>query len=169
FKRVEAAYAHYAYVCPVRQTARFASSQNQAPVYLYHWALNQTVKGGANHADHIGYQTMNDDVWEYSDAQRDVAETMHAYWTSFITTGNPNTLKGRASDRPVWLEYRKANVMVFGRGNDERAGGGGVGVTAKMEPDEWSSEECPFWKNGGIGGGYPTCDDIKESTLKVRD
>uniref|UniRef100_A0A0W0FR75 Carboxylic ester hydrolase n=1 Tax=Moniliophthora roreri TaxID=221103 RepID=A0A0W0FR75_MONRR len=145
FKRVEAAYAHYAYVCPVRQTAHFASSQTQAPVYVYHWALNQTVKGGANHGDHIGYQTMDDDVLQYSDVQRDVAETMHAYWTSFITMGDPNALKGRASDRPVWLEYRKANIMVFGRGNDERAGGGGVGVTAKMEQDGWSSEECPFW------------------------
>jgi acetylcholinesterase len=148
YKRVEAAYAQYAYICPVRQTAHIASDNEATPVYLYHWALNQTVKGGANHGDHIGYQTMNDDVLEYSDAQREVAWTLHAYWTSFITTGNPNTLKGRASDRPMWSEYQKdglGEVMVFGRGNDERAGGGGVGVAAKMEPDEWSREECNFW------------------------
>ncbi|KAK7052848.1 hypothetical protein VNI00_004167 [Paramarasmius palmivorus] len=146
FKRVEAAYAHYAYVCPVRQTARIAAEHT--PVYLYHWALNQTVKGGANHADHIGYQTMNDDVLEYSDAQKEVALTMHAYWTSFIATGSPNALRERTSYIPFWSEYKTSQeVMVFGRGNDERAGGSGVGVSAKMEPDEWSSVECNFWWN----------------------
>jgi acetylcholinesterase len=138
FKRVEAAYAHYAYICPVRQTVNLAAPNQAAPVYLYHWALNQTVKGGANHGDHIGYQTMDYAVQEYSEAQKEVAWAMHAYWTSFITTGDPNAIQGRAAQRAEWARYDVGDphVMVFGQGNDERAGGNGVGEAAKMEKDE---------------------------------
>ncbi|KAJ7127069.1 carboxylesterase [Mycena epipterygia] len=147
FKRVEAAYAQYAYICPVRQTAHYAAPNQAAPVYLYHWTLNQTVKGGANHGDHIGYQTMDAGVLGYSEAQREVAWSLHAYWTSFITTGNPNSIRGRAAGRAEWARYdtKDPRVMVFGEGNDERAGGNGVGTAAKMQGDEWSRKECDFW------------------------
>ncbi|KAJ6513308.1 carboxylesterase family protein [Mycena sanguinolenta] len=149
FKRVEAAYAHYAYVCPVRQTATLAAHNQEPPVYLYHWALNQTVKGGANHGDHMSYQTMDAAVLEYSEAQSEVAWALHAYWTSFITTGDPNSIRGRAAGRAEWTRYdtEDPRVMVFGKGNDERAGGEELGVTAEMEEDEWSKTECSFWWN----------------------
>ncbi|KAF5347154.1 hypothetical protein D9758_011094 [Tetrapyrgos nigripes] len=149
FKRGEAAYAHYAYVCPVRQTVNLASSTQTEPVYLYHWALNQTVKSGANHGDHIHYQTMDQDVLEYSESQKEVAWMLHAYWTSFITLGDPNALKGRAADRPQWVRYDTSDpkVMVFGEGNDERAGGNGTGISVQMEADNWSRTECNFWWN----------------------
>ncbi|KAJ7707792.1 carboxylesterase family protein [Mycena rosella] len=149
FKRVEAAYAQYAYICPVRQTANLAAPNQAAPVYLYHWALNQTVKGGANHGDHLWYQTMDAAVQDYSEAQKEVAWALHAYWTSFITTGNPNSIRGRAADRAEWVKYntKDPRVLVFGEGNDERAGGNDVGVAATMKRDEWSSKECDFWWN----------------------
>jgi triacylglycerol lipase len=35
--------------------------------------------------------------------------------------------------------------MVFGEGNDERAGGSGKGVAAQLAEDEWSRWECDFW------------------------
>jgi triacylglycerol lipase len=116
-------------------------------VYLYHWALNSTVKGGANHGDHLSYQTMDATVQEYSEAQKEVAWAMHAYWTSFITTGNPNSIRGRAGWRAEWVRYntKDPQVMIFGEGNDERAGGDGVGVATKMDKDEWSGKECDFW------------------------
>ena len=40
FKRIEAAYAQFAYIAPVRHTAHFASTASppQAPVYLYQFA-----------------------------------------------------------------------------------------------------------------------------------
>ncbi|KAF8206497.1 carboxylesterase family protein [Mycena galopus ATCC 62051] len=147
FKRVEAAYAHYAYVCPVRQTATLAAPNQEPAVYLYHWALNRTVKGGANHGDHISYQTMDAGVRAYSEAQKEVAWALHAYWTSFITTGNPNTIRGRAGGRPEWKRYdtKDPRLLIFGEGNDERAGGVGLGVSAQMEKDEWSRKECDFW------------------------
>lgn len=154
YKRVEAAYGHYAYVCPVRQTAHFASSQGD-PVFLYRWALNMTVQGGANHADQLPYEAFDAEVRSLSKAQEEVAGTLHAYFTSFIIAGDPNALGGSYPDRPVWERYSDApqegRVMMFGEGNDERAGGTGTGVAAKMWPDEWSARECEFWwKKTGI-------------------
>lgn len=35
--------------------------------------------------------------------------------------------------------------MVFGEGNDERAGGSGVGIAAQVVDDDWSRKECNFW------------------------
>ena len=85
FKRLEQAYAHFAYVAPVRQTAQFAAAaEDGAPVYLYHFAVNSSVLGGADHGDHNGFSTNDRDVRERSESLRDVAGSMHAYWTSFI-------------------------------------------------------------------------------------
>ncbi|RAK97272.1 putative extracellular lipase [Aspergillus ibericus CBS 121593] len=146
FKRLEAAYGHYAYVCPVRQTAHFASSLSEEPIFLYRWALNKTVLGGANHADQMEYETFNPAVRSISDAQEEVAGMFHAYVTSFVVHGDPNALKGRWEGRPRWERYRagKADgekVMVFGEGNDERAGGVGKGVAAQLVGDEWGRRE----------------------------
>ncbi|KAJ5154431.1 Carboxylesterase type B [Penicillium coprophilum] len=123
YKRIEAAYGHYAYVAPVRQTAQFASSQG-APVYLYHWALPRTVVGRANHADNMYYETYDSAITGISDSQKELSGTLHAYLTSFITTGDPNLVPGRYS-RPEWKPFQPADkmVMVFGEGNDELIGG----------------------------------------------
>lgn len=147
YKRTEAAYGHYAYVCPVRQTASLAAPFQEQPVFLYHWALNRTVKGGANHADQIQYETMLEEVINFSPKQKEVAETFHAYVTSFITTGNPNKLAGRQAQRPAWEAFDIADpkVTIFGEGNDERAGGEGMGLTVQVVPDTWAKEECDFW------------------------
>ncbi|KAF9895188.1 hypothetical protein FE257_000090 [Aspergillus nanangensis] len=150
FRRVEAAYGHYAYACPVRQTATFASRGQDAPVFLYRWALNKTVLGGANHGDQVAYETYDAEVRGVSPAQEEMAGSLHAYFTSFIATGDPNAVAGRYAQRPAWERYDATaeegkRVMVFGEGNDERAGGGRTGVTAQMQRDEWSWRECDFW------------------------
>ena len=147
YKRVEAAYAHYAYVCPVRQTADFASSGQDLPVYVYHWALNKTVKGGANHGDNMYYEAFPEDITSISNVQREVSGNYHAYVTSFITSGDPNAIQGRFGDRPKWERYERASgrVMTFGMGNDERAGGSGKGIAAEMRGSDWIREECEFW------------------------
>ncbi|XMA16453.1 hypothetical protein WAI453_009244 [Rhynchosporium graminicola] len=147
FKRVEASYAQYAYVCPVRQTADISSSFQEPPVYVFHWALNKTVKGGANHGDNIYYKDFQDEVTSISEAQREVSGKYHAYVTSFITQGDPNAIQGRFADRPKWEKYNRKSegVMTFGKGNDERAGGTGVGIAAQMLGSEWVKKECDFW------------------------
>ncbi|GKZ31285.1 hypothetical protein AbraIFM66950_011644 [Aspergillus brasiliensis] len=156
FKRLEAAYGHYAYACPVRQTAGFVSADSdEQPVFLYRWALNKTVIGGANHGDQMEYETFNPGVRDISENQREVAGLFHAYVTSFVVFGDPNVLGGRYKGREVWERYRLddgvGKVMVFGEGNDERAGGDGVGVAARLKRDDWGVKECGFWsKRSGI-------------------
>lgn len=148
YKRVEASYAHYAYVCPVRQTAHIASFiEDQPPVFVFHWALNKTVKGGANHGDNMYYESFPEDVTSISEAQREVSGKYHAYVTSFITKGDPNAIEGRFKDRPRWEEYTRENevAMTFGKGNDERAGGVEMGVAAQMVGSDWVKKECDFW------------------------
>ncbi|KAF2141335.1 uncharacterized protein K452DRAFT_272108 [Aplosporella prunicola CBS 121167] len=154
FKRAEAAYAHYAYVCPVHSTAYHASSGQDAPVYMYHWAVNRTVLQGANHGDQKWYETYEDsERRRFSSFQERLAGEVHAYWTSFITQkGDPNALGGRFADRPRWEAFKKGEnekLMVFGEGNDEMAGGTGVGVTSKMIDDTWALKECEWWWSKG--------------------
>ncbi|OHF03144.1 carboxylesterase [Colletotrichum orchidophilum] len=152
YKRAEAAYGHYAYTCPVRQTAIWGSrSSNDPPVYLYHWALNKTALYGANHGDQMRYQTYNAEVRSISPKQDEIAGFMHAYATSFIVHGDPNTIKGKFKDRPEWLPFsgRKGenvgNTMIIGQGNDERAGGSGLGTSAQFKDYKWAEKECNFW------------------------
>ncbi|KAK6066275.1 extracellular lipase [Seiridium cupressi] len=154
YRRAEAAYGNYAYSCPVRQTAAWGN-KNAAdpPVYLYHWALNKTATYGANHGDQMRYQTYNPEVRSISPAQDEVAGLMHAYVTSFITRGDPNKPSStRFPKRLEWLPWSgdqggldKGKTTVFGKGNDERAGGTSGGVSAQFIDDDWRKKECDFW------------------------
>lgn len=132
YSRIEAAYGHYAYVAPVRQTAHFASSQG-SPVYLYHWAFPR-ITLGASHADNMYYETYNKSITDISEFQRELSGTLHAYLTSFITTGDPNALRHRYPHRPPWSPFKpdKAKAMIFGDGNDES-----MGVPWALLPDLW--------------------------------
>jgi carboxylesterase type B len=145
YKRIEAAYAHYAYVAPVRQTAEFASSQG-ASVYLYHWALPRTVVGRANHGDNMYYETYNTGITGISRSQRELSGNLHAYLTSFITKGDPNAISGRYGDRPEWKCFKPddTRVMVFGEGNEELIGGE-TAPPAKCIADDWARDETKFW------------------------
>ncbi|WQF81194.1 Putative carboxylesterase, type B, carboxylesterase type B, alpha/Beta hydrolase [Colletotrichum destructivum] len=154
YKRAEAAYGHYAYTCPVRQTAVWGSRHaGDPPVYLYHWALNKTALYGANHGDQMRYQTYNAEVRSISPKQDEIAAAMHAYATSFIVHGDPNRFKARSDDGlPEWLPFgggtqgeEAGKTMVLGEGNDERAGGSGLGTTARFAAYNWAEKECDFW------------------------
>lgn len=145
YKRIEAAYGHYAYVAPVRQSAHFAASQG-IPVYLYHWALPRTVVGRANHGDNMYYETYNSDITGLSESQKELSGTLHAYITSFITQGDPNAISGRYGRRPQWEPFVSddARVMIFGQDNEELIGGESA-PAAKFVEDDWSKEETEFW------------------------
>lgn len=150
YKRVEAAYGHYAYACPVRQTANLVSTGQNAPIFLYRWALNKTVQGGANHGDQMAYETFNPEVRDISKDQEEVSGMLHSYFTSFIVRGDPNAFQGRYAHRPIWEAYDASRdsgkrIMIFGEENDERAGGNGRGTLAQIADDEWSRRECEFW------------------------
>ncbi|KAL3481876.1 Alpha/Beta hydrolase protein [Aspergillus californicus] len=146
YKRIEAAYGHYAYVAPVRQTAEFASKQG-IPVYLYNWALPRTIVGRANHGDNMYYETYNSEITGISTSQRELSGTVHAYLTSFITRGDPNVVGGGLyGGRPVWRAYEGAEpgILVFGEGNEELIGGA-TAPAARFLGDGWAREETEFW------------------------
>jgi len=162
YKRVEAAYGQWAYISPVRQTVHFATtpalgnstarSTNtnvKVPIYLYHFAVNKTIYGGASHGDQGEYVTHSQSIVKFSKSQGQIASQMHAYWTSFILTSDPNAVKGDWPDRPVWPAYDAAGVngqkMVFGEGNNEWTGGKDTGTPAKVTDDTWMRKECEFW------------------------
>lgn len=149
YKRVEAAYGHYAYVAPVRQTAELASSApNHPPVYLYQWAAVSSVLNGAQHADNMRYEVCDPGVVGRSSNQARLARTLHAYVTSFITRGgDPNAGAGGGwVERPAWEAYgREApRAMVFGLSNEELIGGG-LGEAATLVEDSWGRRESEFW------------------------
>lgn len=150
FRRMETAYGHYAYTCPVRQTAIWGSKNAppEPPVFLYHWALNKTALFGANHGDQMRYQTYNPEVREISEAQDEVSGKFHAYCVSFITRGDPSALKkGKFAKREEWTPWKdgQASTMLLGEGNDERAGGTSKGIAAQMVDYKWAEKECEFW------------------------
>jgi acetylcholinesterase len=154
FKRLEAAYAHFAYIAPVRHTAHLASKPPTVsdgskipPVYLYHFGVEKSIIGGSNHGDHQFHVDQEKNLVDYSQSQREISEKMHAYWTSFIISGDPNAIEG--VERPHWEEYKTeespGRKIVFGLGNNEMAGGRDKGVIAEMRDDTWARRECDFW------------------------
>ncbi|RDW76514.1 Carboxylic ester hydrolase [Aspergillus mulundensis] len=147
YKRLEAAYAHYACVAPVRQTAHFASSQNPGGIWLYHWALPRTVVGRANHGDNMFYETYDAEITGISPTQRELSGVLHAYLTSFIVAGDPNAVRGWYGDRPVWGVYKaeRPGVLGFGEGIGELVGGGNEGAVAMFVDDAWAREQTRFW------------------------
>ncbi|GME22774.1 Sphingosine-1-phosphate lyase [Neofusicoccum parvum] len=152
YKRAEAAYAHYAYVCPVYANALHASPE--VPVYVYRWATNSSVLRGADHGDQKPYETYTRAARGGSPLHEQMAGELHAYWTSFITqSGDPNALEGsRAAGRVPWQPFRKGErevKMLFGEGNDELAGGSGVGVASQMVDATWARKECDWWFSKG--------------------
>ncbi|KAI1503746.1 putative extracellular lipase [Biscogniauxia marginata] len=146
YKRIEAAYAHYAYVSPVRQTAHFAGPH--VPVYLYHWAPISSIIGGASHADNMAYEVRDPAVCAESKAQDELSGIHHAYVTSFICTGDPNKIAGAYGDRPEWIAHQgpEPKKIVFGMGNEELVGGD-IGTPAVVVDDVWTKKESDFWWN----------------------
>ncbi|KAK7947001.1 uncharacterized protein PG986_011322 [Apiospora aurea] len=153
YRRIEAAYAHYAYVAPARQTAELAGV---AKVYLYHWALEKTLVGGAAHGENMPYEVRDPGVCGVSPAQDELSRVLHAYVTSFICTGDPNGVlgDGDGAERPRWEAHTSGDrgtkvKMVFGKGNTEFVGGDGKSQSppppAELVEDAWAKTESDFW------------------------
>lgn len=145
YKRIEASYADYAYVAPVRQTAFFASQE--VPMYVYHWALRRNIVDGARHGDNMFFEMRDQSICKLSQSLDDLSGTLHAYITSFICTGAPNTLGGTYKARPLWKPYVRddARVMIFGKDNTQFMGGQDIGEPAMLVEDEFAKKESEFW------------------------
>lgn len=200
--RLDAAYSHYAYICPVLHTAHFLSTSNPTssfsksthnsyglrsaidetatprPVYLYRYAA-AAKWGTANHGDEAPVvahdmlvispptspsSSAPSSSPSHSPASssarpglRRVADAMHAAWVNFVVSpaGDPSPVGG--SSWPAFVSpfgggQGRGEMVVFGRGNDERWTEKGVGRrSADGTPvgletlTDWELERCRFW------------------------
>lgn len=97
--RLDAAYAHYAYICPVLLTAHFLSSpprrqaagdRTSTPVYVYRFAARAGAWDTANHAAEAPVVAHAMDEVDAYPGLLAVADAMHGAWARFVTRGDPN-------------------------------------------------------------------------------
>ncbi|KAK4101421.1 alpha/beta-hydrolase [Parathielavia hyrcaniae] len=164
--RLDAAYSHYAYICPVLQTAYYMAASGVADVYVYRYAATAAF-GRSNHGDEA--PVVAHDMGELGagrDGLLEVADAMHGKWARFVTSAlnTPNNDAdgdedgdGKGVEWPAFVSplaedgQKKegggtGKMMVFGEGNNERGGGSNRGVPAKVvEMTELEKEACRFW------------------------
>lgn len=197
--RIEAAYAHYAYVCPVLQFADMLSAATTDSVYVYHFAPLSPPLATANHADNtpfaahdaalLGPQMAKKAAKTRGDGQAPypglmaISDAMHSAYVRFIASrdGNPNA---GATARCFWPPFESPStakgaatagqVLVFGRGNDERlgpAGSGSRGIAAVVQGlSRRELELCSFWwdrveLSQGLGQRLPVRSPARKSRL----
>lgn len=170
FWRLDDVYAHYAYICPVLQTAHLATtSTSNAPVYVYHFAARSALHGGTDHSDESPVVVHDMQVMKNYPGLLATAEAMTGFWTRFAVFGDPNPISPKtASDSPdgtIWSRFispfsnetgdsggsdlEKGRLVLFGDGNDERMGSRGrmnFGVPAQMiSLTDREKDECQWW------------------------
>lgn len=119
--RMEVAYAHYAYICPVLLTAHWWDTTwdkengiGDASVYLYRFAAVNGPMHTANHADE-GRFVARDPSTDTQDGLAPIGEAMNTYWTRFIAgkEGSPNEMPSghpfqdgiKWKELPAWPRY----------------------------------------------------------------
>ncbi|KAL2131137.1 hypothetical protein VTI74DRAFT_5522 [Chaetomium olivicolor] len=161
--RLDAAYSHYAYICPVLQTAHYMSQahprlggsgggggwlgSSKAPsVYVYRYAAT-AAHGKAYHADEAAVVAHDMEELMHKPGLEAVAGEMHGAFARFaasLVSSSPNGDGGEGGKGVEWPafvspfgaahgEEGAGKVMVFGEGNDERGGGMNKGTPAKVE------------------------------------
>ncbi|KAK4190156.1 putative cholinesterase [Podospora australis] len=165
--RLDAAYSHYAYICPVLQTAHYLSLSGVSDVYVYKYAAT-SLWGTANHGDEAPVVAHDMEFLGYGKNQkaglRAVSDAMHGMFSKFIASpaGNPS-IKGEEDwprfvsplgSQGFWKDVvrgKKGKIMVFGEGNNERDRNikkeeRQKGTAAKVEVmSALEKEACRFW------------------------
>lgn len=171
--RYEAAYAHYAYICPVLQTGHFCSNNSNSngdkreaaaaaalpsptpPIWIYNFAaLSRPDFGGkANHVDEA--VVVSHDMGAIGQFPGLVAtsDAMHGAFVRFIVTGNPNPISDSNSTSEWWPRFTsplKGDDKVLSPGQFKRGveGGQGQGVVMMFGAD---NDE----RMGGTNRGTP--------------
>lgn len=189
FWRLDDAYAHYAYICPVLQTATLASTaQGAAPVYVYHYAPRSATYGATDHGDEASTVAHDMSVIGKYPGLVAVADAMTGAWTRFAATGDPNQSHSGTKAKFTWPRYTSpfesksdthaGRIALFGSGNDEQlksAGKRSRGTPAQsIRLTEREKTECEFWWprvvfSEGYGNGstsFTTAD--KKATVKAK-
>ncbi|KAK6071324.1 phenmedipham hydrolase [Seiridium cupressi] len=166
FWRLDDAYAHYAYICPVLQTGHFASTatDSKAPVYIYHFAARSAAHGATDHGDEAPVVAHDQQVLANYPGLTKTADSMTSFWSRFAAFGDPNpTYPNSAADSSMtWEKFTspfsdkgdstsggKGQVALFAEGNDERMGVRGrssFGVPAQtIALTDRELMECRYW------------------------
>lgn len=134
WSRYEAAYAHYAYICPVLQSGHFysnggddgsgptapakATEKETPPVWVYHFAaLSRPDFGGkANHVDEAALASHDARALAPFPGLLRTADAMHGAWVRFVATGNPNPPTATAGADAEWWPRFTSPLLAEGSG-----------------------------------------------------
>lgn len=156
FRRIHEAYGHYAYICPVLHTAHTLSRAG-ARVYLYEYAALSSPFKAASHGDQPPAVTHDLNVLEFTPGLVATAKEMSQRWVSF--SSSPSGTLDQSDEDERWPEFQSpfgddgslpgaglGELLVFGDGNDEAAGGKNKGTPVKTRTlTERELEQCRFW------------------------
>jgi acetylcholinesterase len=135
YLRVSAAYADYAYICPVQETSVLLSPST--PVYKARFNTPNWAPAGQGvpHASDGAYFNGGFDV-EFPEISRLYA----SYYASFIVSGDPN--KYAVEGKTEWPMYTGLGSRELAVGSPERGG-----VLVEEEGDGIRMEACGWWRN----------------------
>lgn len=191
FWRLDDAYAHYAYICPVLQTATFASTADNAPpVYVYHFAARSADFGAADHSDETPIVAHDMGEIKRFPGLVATADAMTGAWTRFAATGDPNLSHSGAKANFTWPQYTSpfgsdpdkrdpdaGQLALFGEGNDERMTAAGThsrGTPAQVTAlTSREMAECDYWwprvvLSEGWADGSTSLTPKKNETMRAK-
>ncbi|KAL6824420.1 alpha/beta-hydrolase [Trichoderma sp. SZMC 28015] len=159
FRRIHEAYGHYAYICPVLHTAHTLSRAG-ARVYLYEYAALSSPFKAASHGDQPPAVTHDLNILESTPGLIAVAKEMNHRWVSF--SSSPSGTLNQDDQEEAWPLFQSplgddssatsfsgagiGELLVFGEGNDEAAGGRNQGTPVKTRRlTDRELEQCRFW------------------------
>lgn len=133
YNRLSAATSDYAYICPGQETA-YRTSTAGVPTWKLHFDTPNFSPAwkGIPHTSDTKY-TWDDPTTEYPA----VGHIYHAYLSSFVATGNPNTYRYKGS--PKWPRYHggtKKPQQLLVQPNE-----------TSIETDSIRKEACLFWRS----------------------
>ncbi|KAL8277278.1 hypothetical protein RQP46_010347 [Phenoliferia psychrophenolica] len=133
YTRMVDAYGDYAYISQVQANAIEASSWEVSggSVYKYHFAQRVGQAQFVTHGSELQYVA----VAGLSGADKALGLVMNAYYTSFIVSGNPNTLQ--PSNATFWPAYRTGSQHQLRF----------QGMNATVEPDNIRRHATNFWRS----------------------
>ncbi|ODA82547.1 hypothetical protein RJ55_01054 [Drechmeria coniospora] len=150
FTRLQTAYGHYAYVCPVLHTAHTLALAGARAVYLYEYAALSSPFAAASHGDQAPVVDHDMALLLHQPGLQAVANAMNSRWITFAAA--PDGMLDEALWPPFETPFADGpaagdgRLLVFGGGNDEAAGGVARGTpVATRTLTDAEKEQCRFW------------------------
>lgn len=94
--------------------ARLQADAGRGNTFFYRFAQTPAGQQGATHGAEMAYVFGHVDLYDGTDNDHRLAETMISYWTNFAKTGDPN-----GEGLPNWPAFAQSNRSVFVIGDAE--------------------------------------------------